>query len=143
MKKIRAILKNIVNQYDRSLTDPTVKPYKIIGAGNYAVVFDYGNAVLKLSTEGECFEVINNAQIINYLAKLGVNAPETYLVEIVDVGIDADNILDALYRTIEKDEQDFSSIRDLVDGKVDFSYGDDFIYCIFQEKYLDKYLNKQ
>lgn len=134
MEKIRAILKNIVNQYDRSLTDPTVKPYKIIGAGNYAVVFDYGNAVLKLSTEGECFEVINNAQIINYLAKLGVNAPETYLVEIVDVGTDADNILDVLYRTIEKDEQDFSTIRKIVDGKVVFSYGDDFIYCIFQEK---------
>ena len=63
-----------------------------------------------------------------------MNAPETYLVEIVDVGTDADNILDILYRTIEKDEQDFSTIRDLVDGKVVFSYGDDFIYCIFQEK---------
>ena len=134
MEKIKKILNNIVKQYDLSCIDPSQKPYGIIGAGNFAVVFDFGNAVMKLSNEGVYEEIKNNAQIINYLKEQGVNTPETYLIEKVDIDTLSENILDVLYKTVQDDEQDCKTIRKIVEGEIIFSKEKDTMFCIFQEK---------
>lgn len=100
MKELRKIFKKIIEQHNKSLTSPNEQDIKVIGKGYFGVVFDFGNAVFKVTREGNYEDISNSYYSINYLAEQGVNCPQNYRVQEYSINMEPARFIGKLHESI-------------------------------------------
>lgn len=80
MVNVKDYLQMVVKNYYQGLKGATALDFKVIGMGNFSVVFSMGDAVYKISTEQSFIDASVSIANINKLADSGVNVPKTYTI---------------------------------------------------------------